>query len=221
MEDCGKPVYAKGLCSKHYERNRKHGDPLAVGKPGPAAHQCDIPDCGKPCVGGGLCRTHYMRRRRNGDPLATKRIIGDDEARWWSHVDRRGDGECWPWTGEPSTNGYGVFYDGTTGKVVKAHVWGYEHFVEPVPPGRELDHVLLNGCTMRACVNFLRHLEPVTDRENALRGACTKLSDDTVAVLYDLWCKGSSAKSLALSAGVNKTTLYRRFHRLERTQATG
>jgi hypothetical protein len=227
MGDCSEPVYAKGLCRKHYERNRKHGDPLYVGKPGPAAHQCDIPDCGEPCVGGGLCRKHYMRLRRNGDPLATKRVIGDDEARWWSHVDRRGDGECWPWTAFIDDKGYGRFWLGD--RLGYAPRWGYEHFVGPLPYEEMPDHTCHDPrvctvphleCPHRACVNW-HHLEPVTNRVNCLRGARTKLSDATVAVLYDLWRRGAQADVLALSAGVNKTTLYRRFHRLERTQATG
>ena len=177
-------------------------------------HTCTISGCDGPCVSGGLCDKHRKRKARYGDPLFTKRIIGDDEARWWSHVDRRGDDECWPWTGEPSSDGYGVFYDGTVGKVVKAARWGYERFNRPVPDGHMPDHL----CRNRICVNW-HHLEPVTNRVNTLRGARTKLSDETVAVLYVLWRRGAQVDALAVSAGVNKTTLYRRFHRLEGVDA--
>ena len=175
-------------------------------------HTCRIPDCGGTCVSGGLCDKHRKRLARYGDPLATKRIIGDDEARWWSHVDRRADDECWPWTGEPNTEGYGVFWDGTTGKVVKAARWGYDRFSgkKPIPAGQMPDHL----CRNRICVNW-NHLEPVTNRENVLRGTRTKLSDETVAVLYDLHRSGQSVTALARSASVDRTTLYRRFHRLE------
>ena len=33
---CGAPAYAKGLCSAHYQRQRRHGDPKAVLSGGPA-----------------------------------------------------------------------------------------------------------------------------------------------------------------------------------------
>lgn len=72
-------------------------------------------------------------------------------------------------------------------------------------------------CRYRACCNW-NHLEPVTNRENCLRGSNTKLSDQTVAVLYALWQGDGSAtvERLAATAGVHKTTLYRRFRRLEK-----
>lgn len=59
--------------------------------------------------------------------------------------------------------GYGVFYDGQ--RLVKAHRWSYEYFVGPIPDGLHIDHL----CRNTRCVNPA-HLEPVTPRENVLRG---------------------------------------------------
>jgi hypothetical protein len=43
-------------------------------------------------------------------PLSEK-----DIARFWSHVDKRGPDECWPWTKGRFTSGYGSFYAGKHG----------------------------------------------------------------------------------------------------------
>ena len=67
---------------------------------------------------------------------------------------------CWLWIACKSTAGYGDF-----GNEGEAHRWSYKHFVGPIPEGLELDHL----CRVRNCVNPA-HLEPVTHRENVLRG---------------------------------------------------
>lgn len=76
---------------------------------------------------------------------------------------------CIEWTGGLNGAGYGQFYRGKrfrgdTGKTY-AHRWAYEYFIGPIPDGLHLDHL----CRNRRCVNPT-HLEPVTVRENLLRG---------------------------------------------------
>lgn len=79
---------------------------------------------------------------------------------FWDRVDASGD--CWEWQG-PRARGYGrVSIDG---RMRPAHRVAYETLVGPVPEGLVLDHL----CRVRACVNP-DHLEPVTNRENVLRG---------------------------------------------------
>lgn len=73
---------------------------------------------------------------------------------------------CWLWTGRPNAGGYGRVRQGARGTpILYAHRVLYEALVGPVPAGLELDHL----CRMPACVRP-DHLEPVTHRENIVRG---------------------------------------------------
>jgi len=71
---------------------------------------------------------------------------------------------CWEWTGCRERSGYGSFYMGQ--RRAYAHRAAYQLLVGPIPDGLQVDHL----CRNRACVRP-DHLEPVTQRENILRGA--------------------------------------------------
>lgn len=85
-------------------------------------------------------------------------------------------GECWEFTGACNDQGYPqINYQG---KLQAAHRLVYKLLVGPIPVGKELDHKChtldtncLGGktCRHRRCLNPA-HLEPVTHRENTLRG---------------------------------------------------
>lgn len=97
------------------------------------------------------------------DALGRKaRVRRSVQERFLSKVDLTGD--CWEWTGNRTPSGYGTFYPTRTTKRL-AHRVAYELFVGPIPDGLELDHL----CRNRACVRP-EHLEPVSHRENTLRG---------------------------------------------------
>ena len=85
------------------------------------------------------------------------------EERFWAKVDKNGLGGCWLWTASRMGLGYGVFY--RKGQSRMAHRGAYELFIGPIPEGLELDHL----CRVHHCVNP-DHLEPVTHRENNMRG---------------------------------------------------
>ena len=78
----------------------------------------------------------------------------------WSRIDKTDS--CWLWRG-PTRSGYGrVKLNGATRT---AHRVVYELLVGPIPDGLQLDHL----CRVRNCVNP-EHLDPVSARENTLRG---------------------------------------------------
>lgn len=69
---------------------------------------------------------------------------------------------CWLWTAGRS-GGYARIKIGRSS--VNAHRVAYQLLVGPIPEGTELDHL----CRVRHCVNP-EHVEPVTRKENILRG---------------------------------------------------
>ena len=74
------------------------------------------------------------------------------------------DNGCWIWMG--STSGrheYGTIF--VNGKPLKTHRFAYELFVGPIPDGMVIDH----KCRVHRCCNP-KHLEPVSQRDNVLRG---------------------------------------------------
>lgn len=82
------------------------------------------------------------------------------------HVRRNiapGDGGCWLWTRSKSPDGYG--WASYRNRTHQAHRLVYTFVYGSVPDGMHLDHL----CRVRHCVNP-DHLEPVTPRENLLRG---------------------------------------------------
>lgn len=176
-------------------------------------------------ITNGWCVKHYQRIRKNGGPDVLKRIMGDDVARFWSYVDRKGDDECWLWTGHVDDSGYGII--GIGSKLLKAHKWAYETFIGPIPADRPvLDHAChtrdmscTSGlCDHRRCVNYLRgpnaHLDPVTQAENMRRKHQWIVSDDEARELHRRWFTGEIVKDLASEAGVGTSAIYNRFSRM-------
>jgi hypothetical protein len=74
---------------------------------------------------------------------------------------------CLLWTGRCFPNGYGQIR--INGRTELVHRVMYRMFEDEIPDGMKLDHVKALGCLYRHCAS-LAHLEPVTNRENLLRG---------------------------------------------------
>ncbi len=140
-------------------QRRKRGPPVAAGE-GPARPVA---------TGGGLPLAAGAGAQASGDgPGSSARVARASTAkelrpgvleRFWARVNVHPDG-CWLWTGGiKGGTGYGSF-DGES-----VHRVAYELLRGPIPRGLEIDHL----CRVRRCVNP-GHLEPVTHRENGLRG---------------------------------------------------
>lgn len=90
------------------------------------------------------------------------RGTNDPEKRFWARLDKQANG-CWLWTHTLDEDGYGVLC--VKKKPRRAHRFGYELLIGPIPEGMTIDHL----CRVRSCVNPA-HMEPVTNGENVLRG---------------------------------------------------
>jgi hypothetical protein len=140
---------------------------------------CSIDGCPRERKVRGYCTGHYLRLLRYGDPLAVLPKPSLEE-RFWRKVDKNGPtvkpelGPCWQWSGRVA-GGYGRFKLSKADepfRSISAPRFSYELLVGPMPEGLEPDHL----CRNRACVKSVSdehgpaHLEPVTRRENTLRG---------------------------------------------------
>jgi hypothetical protein len=83
--------------------------------------------------------------------------------RFWAKVEPEPNTGCWLWAGSWYAGGYGDFK--VEGKMRHAHRVAYGALVGPIGNGLSIDH----KCRVHCCVNPA-HLEPVTHRENVLRG---------------------------------------------------
>lgn len=99
-------------------------------------------------------------------PKPAPPLTAELAARFWSKVKIAGPDECWEWLAYKD-RGYGRFmvHGGEKPLAFKAHRLSYAWLVGETEPDLQLDHV----CRNPSCVNPA-HLEPVTNRENGLRG---------------------------------------------------
>lgn len=86
--------------------------------------------------------------------------------RFWEKVQVDSSG-CWNWIGCRMDSGRTYGQLKVNRRLIYAHRFSYELHKGPIPDGLFLDHL----CRTPSCVNP-DHLEPVTNRENCLRGEC-------------------------------------------------
>jgi hypothetical protein len=75
---CGNTAYARGLCRKHYDQERRLGILVPIEQPD---RVCDLDDCENQHFACGYCQAHYTKWRRWGDPLGKPRLSEHEVAR--------------------------------------------------------------------------------------------------------------------------------------------
>ena len=147
--------YGRIRVPPHRCRGRGRGHPRLDG--GNVAHD-------SPRIPDGTYNGSY-RRPKNTGPLAGRGAYSLDRRiqAFEAKFTRAGEDECWRWRAASNKTGYGIFWNGS--RTVVAHRYAYELWVGPIPDGLTLDHL----CQNKWCVNPV-HMEPVTHRENNLRG---------------------------------------------------
>lgn len=134
---------------------------------------------------------------------------------FWSHVDLRGDDECWLWTGYYKAGRYGHFGSGSRGTRVLAHRYAYELVRGPIPEGL----CVLHDCDTPTCVNPAHlHLGTVADnnaerneRGREARGekhGLARLTVASVRAIRMMLARGRSHTDIATEFGVARKTIY-------------
>lgn len=72
---CGRVVYARGHCARHYKQLLRHGAVQPDREPIP----CDVPTCGRAAVTRSWCHGHYLRWSRTGDVQADRPLGRDPD----------------------------------------------------------------------------------------------------------------------------------------------
>jgi HNH endonuclease len=130
-------------------------------------------------------------------------------ARFWARVEKRGEDECWPWTGKLESGGYGVVRDCYTRRKVHRVAWELTHG-ERIAPHLYACH----RCGNRACCNP-RHVYPGTATDNNRdtvrhgRHKTQRLTFAQVAEIRRRASQGESGTALAHEFGVGREYVYR------------
>lgn len=139
---CDRPVVARGLCSRDWQRWRKLQGPRIP--PAREIKLCEVEDCPRKAKSKGFCNRHYENLRLRGDPVPQRdrplmeriREIG------WT-VTASG---CHEWQGARNGDGYAILNHQRVSRLI----YEDEHGISPVvvrhscdnPPCIRRDHLI-------------------------------------------------------------------------------
>lgn len=161
---------------------------------------CSIEGCESKHQAHGLCQKHGYRLKKYGSPDDRKFSHGPVEQRFWRMANKRGEDDCWEWSGNRLPKGYGVIGKGGKGNgVITAHRLSYTMHKGEIPPSM----VVMHSCDNPCCVNP-KHLSVGTYSDNnndsVAKGRGMHRADH---LLY----KGGRSNPSAISAEVAKAIL--------------
>lgn len=176
--------------------------------------------CDRPVRAKGLCEAHY-RRMKKGKPLDSpvRPMVSPGTSvtdKLALYVERRGDGECWPWTMGCDKDGYGEIATGGSSKHRRAHVVAWEQANgRSVPPG----HCVLHTCDNPPCCNpghlFLgTNLDNIWDKVAKNRQARgenhpkAKLTGEQVLCIRRAWQRGMTLTQLGIEYQTSTQNIY-------------
>jgi hypothetical protein len=165
IPECSFVLYSKGFCKKHYDKNRRHGDPLfeeIIEKGTP----CPINNCGNPIWANGMCGKHYRRMQRHGDPLYVNPKCNREPGNKWTYEKALANTARWKRDNRKEYNAYLAESKAKTKQATPK--WSDRKVVAAIykncPDGQQVDHIIpitnelvcgLNvACNMQYLSNF-------------------------------------------------------------------
>jgi len=208
--DAAKPGSGRGWCGKHYQRFRKHGDPLVslLDRETTPGTPCAVDGCERPKYARGLCTKHYTRFRATGSTEG-----GESREQWLKRHALYEGNNCLVWPFSHASHGRGIVrFDGELRSAPNVMC----HLAHGKPPtiNHEAAHSCGNG--HRGCINP-RHLRWATRKENERdkafhgtlrRGEAVNTAKLTPELVKAIRESSDSAPQLARVLGVTRNAIY-------------